>query len=402
MRPRVLRVFARYQRFGGEEAVAKRIHADLRDYVEADWFEYSTDELLGKSWGQRLQAPLKVVHNAQAARRFRALQRERRYQAFEIHNVLPALSPGIYKAAFEFDVPVVHFLHNYRLSCVNGFFLNHGQPCHRCIRGNFFPAVSTKCWRESRIACGTMGIALQRVRWLDTFSKVDAWVALSEVQKGLHLKMGIPAAKLHVLPHYLEPTPNFQTRVPENGYALFLGRLSPEKGITQLIRAWARIPPSAGRLVVAGTGPLETEAQALVKALNLPHVSFAGFVPPAEQSALWAGAKFAVIPSIWDEPFPLVVLEAWANGRGLVVSDWGSLPETGNGASLVACVENTDAFAHALERVLQERGLATMLAEQGKRKLLCEFGRDLWVRRVVDIYASAGVSLRRCVGGPGP
>jgi hypothetical protein len=65
-------------------------------------------------------------------------------------------------------------------------------------------------------------------------------------------------------------------------------------------------------------------------------------------------------------------------------------------------VENTDAFAHALERVLQERGLATMLAEQGKRKLLCEFGRDLWVRRVVDIYASAGVSLRRCVGGPGP
>jgi glycosyltransferase involved in cell wall biosynthesis len=393
MRPRVLRVFARYQRFGGEEAVAKRIHADLGGYLEADWFEYSTDDLLGKSWGQRIQAPLKVVHNAQAASRLRALQRERHYQALEIHNVLPALSPSVYKAAFEFGVPVVHFLHNYRLSCVNGFFLNHNQPCHRCISGNFFPAVLTKCWRESRIACGTMGITLQRVRWLKTFSKVDAWVALSEVQKQLHLKMGLPEAKVHVLSHYLEPTANFQTRVPDDGYALFLGRLSPEKGIIQLIRAWARVPPSTGRLVVAGTGPSEAEAQALVKALNLPHVSFVGFVPPSEQGPLWAGAKFAVIPSIWDEPFPLVVLEAWANGRGLVLSDWGSLPETGKGASLVLHVEDADAFAHALERVLQERGLAETLAEQGKRKLLRNFSRDLWLRRVADIYSKVGISL---------
>src|SRR5689334_10052808 len=252
MRPRVLRLFARYQRFGGEEAAAKRIHAELRDYLEADWFEYSTDDLLGKNWGQRLQAPLKVVHNAQAARHLRALQRERRYQALEIHNVLPALSPGIYKAAFELGVPVVHFLHNYRLSCVNGFFLNHNRPCQRCIRGNFWPAISTRCWRESRIACGTMGLALQRVRWLETFSKVNAWVALSEVQKRLHLKMGLPAERLHVLPHYLEPAPNFTTRVPADGYALFLGRLSPEKGVLPLIRAWARVRPSAGRLVVAG------------------------------------------------------------------------------------------------------------------------------------------------------
>ncbi|MBV9999158.1 MAG: glycosyltransferase family 4 protein [Verrucomicrobia bacterium] len=397
MRPRVLRIFARYQRFGGEEAVAKRIHADLEDYLEADWFEYSTDDLLGKSWGQRIQAPLKVVHNAPAANHLRALQRERRYQAFEIHNVLPALSPGIYKAAFELGVPVVHFLHNYRLSCVNGFFLNHGQPCHRCIRGNFLPAVLTRCWRESRVACGTMGITLQRVRWLKTFSKVDAWVALSEVQKRLHLKMGLPEGKLHVLPHYLEPTPNFQTAVPDDGYALFLGRLSPEKGVIQLIRAWAGIPTSAGRLVIAGTGPLEGECRALVNALNLPNVSFTGFVPPSEQGALWAGAKFAVIPSVWDEPFPLVVLEAWANGRGLVVSDWGSLPETGKGASLVARVEDTDGFACALERALQERKLAATLAEQGKRKLRREFGRDLWLRRVAGIYASAGVPFTQRV-----
>lgn len=393
-----MRVFARYQHFGGEEAVAKRIHADLGDYLEADWFEYSTDDLLGATWGQRIQAPLKVVHNAQAANRLRELHRQHRYQVLEIHNVLPALSPGIYKVAFEIGVPVVHFLHNYRLSCVNGFFLNHSRPCQRCIRGNFLPAVWTKCWRESRVACGTMGIALQRVRWLETFSKVDAWVALSEAQKRLHLKMGLPEAKLCVLPHYLEPTPNFQTPVPDNGYALFLGRLSPEKGILQLIRAWARIPPAAGRLVVAGTGPLEAESRALVRALTLPHVSFAGFVPPAEQSALWAGAKFAVIPSVWDEPFPLVVLEAWANGRGLVVSDWGSLPETGDGASLVTRAEDTDAFAHALERVLQERGLASMLAEQGKRKLLSEFGRDLWMRRIASIYASVGVPLTHKAG----
>jgi hypothetical protein len=126
--PRVLRIFNRYERYG-EEDVARRVHAELAEVMEADWFESSTTEFLGKSFGSRLVAPFAAIHNWSICERLRAAQRERDYVAWEIHNIFPALSPSVYTAAFELGVPIVHFLHNYRLGCVNGQFLNHGTEC---------------------------------------------------------------------------------------------------------------------------------------------------------------------------------------------------------------------------------------------------------------------------------
>jgi glycosyltransferase involved in cell wall biosynthesis len=392
-KPRILRIFARYQQFGGEEKVARKIHEDLMPWMDADWFESSTDELLGNRVIDRLVAPLKVIHHEAAARRFRELNRKARYDALEIHNVLPALSPSIYAAAFDSGLPIIHFLHNYRLSCVNGFFLNHGQPCHRCIHGNFLPSFETKCWRESRIACGFMGIALSRVRRLGTFNRVTAWVALSSAQKDLYVQMGLPKSRLHVVPHYMEQRHDSTSPLPRDGYVLFLGRLSPEKGILQLIRAWKRVPKNLARLVIAGIGPLEREAADLVRKLALNNVEFRGFVPSSDHRELWAGAKFAVIPSIWDEPFPLVVLEAWANERPLIVSNWGSLPETVGDAGLIVHVEGEGELAAAIRTLLEDHGLAEELAERGRSKLRSQFNRELWLERIRAVYQSCRVTI---------
>jgi glycosyltransferase involved in cell wall biosynthesis len=393
-KPRILRIFARYQQFGGEETVARKIHEDLMPWMNAEWFEGSTDELLGKGVIDRLAAPLKVIHHEAAARRFRELTRKAKYDALEIHNVLPALSPAIYAAAFDLGLPIVHFLHNYRLSCVNGSFLNHGQSCRRCIHGNFLPAFETKCWRESRAACGFMGIALSRVRRLRTFDRVSAWVALSSAQKNLHVQMGLPKSKLHVVPHYMvEQEPDSTTPPPHDGYVLFLGRLSPEKGILQLIKSWQEVPGHLGRLVIAGTGPLEREAIDLVRRLGLANVEFRGFVPPSQHRELWASAKFAVVPSIWDEPFGLVVLEAWANGRPLIVSNWGSLPETVAEAGLIVQVEREGELAAAMRTLLEDHGLTEELAARGRDKLRSQFNRELWLERIRAVYQSCGVSI---------
>src|SRR5271166_6481261 len=361
IKPRILRIFARYQQFGGEETVARRIHEDLMPWMNADWFEGSTDELLGKRVIDRLAAPLKVIHHE--------------------------------AAAFDSGLPIIHFLHNYRLSCVNGFFLNHGQPCHRCIHGNFLPAFETKCWRESRVACGFMGIALSRVRRLGTFDRVSAWVALSSAQKNLHVQMGLPKSKLHVVPHYMEQGLDSTSLPPGDGYVLFLGRLSPEKGILQLIKSWQEVPRQLGRLVIAGTGPLEKEAVDLVRRSGLTNVEFRGFVPPSEHRELWASAKFAVVPSIWDEPFPLVVLEAWANGRPLIVSNWGSLPETVADAGLIVQVEREGELAAAMQTLLETDALTEELAARGRDKLRSQFNRELWLERIRAVYQNCGVSI---------
>jgi glycosyltransferase involved in cell wall biosynthesis len=391
--PRILRIFSRYEQYGGEEAVARRIHQELAEVMDADWFESSTETLLGNSIATKLAAPWKVIHNAEAAKSLRKLQEKNRYSAWEIHNVFPALSPSVYQTAFDRGVPVINFLHNYRLSCVNGSFLNHGEPCQRCIKGNFLPAVQTVCWRDSRVACGFMGLALTRVRRLKVFEKVSAWIALSEVQKGLHLKIGLPARTLHVVPHFQEFRPAEASPLQQNGYALFLGRLAPEKGVANLLDGWKQVKTPGARLVIAGTGPEEERLKQIVVDNKLDSVELRGFVNPAQHRELWANAKFLIVPSIWHEPFALVVLEALAHGRPLVVSNFGSMPEATFGCSFVVNPFKPEEIAVACDRLFRDTELAQEMGNRGIARLQKVYNREVWLDKIRGVYASCGVQL---------
>jgi glycosyltransferase involved in cell wall biosynthesis len=391
--PRILRIFSRYEQYGGEEAVARRIHQELAEVMDADWFESSTETLLGNSIATKLAAPWKVIHNAEAAKSLRKLQEKNRYSAWEIHNVFPALSPSVYQTAFDRGVPVINFLHNYRLSCVNGSFLNHGEPCQRCIKGNFLPAVQTVCWRDSRVACGFMGLALTRVRRLKVFEKVSAWIALSEVQKGLHLKIGLPARTLHVVPHFQEFRPAEASPLQQNGYALFLGRLAPEKGVANLLDGWKQVKTPGARLVIAGTGPEEERLKQIVVDNKLDSVELRGFVNPAQHRELWANAKFLIVPSIWHEPFALVVLEALAHGRPLVVSNFGSMPEATFGCSFVVNPFKPEEIAVACDRLFRDTELAQEMGNRGIARLQQVYNREVWLEKIRGVYASCGVQL---------
>ena len=158
----------------------------------------------------------------------RARQESGSVDLWVIQNALPGLTPAVYETAFRLGVPVVHYLHNYRLGCTNGFLLNHGKPCERCLDGNFWPAFATACWRENRLISGTMGLVPRRVRALRAFRRVAAWIALNQGQKDTHVRMGIPPEKIHVVPHYFEARYPVHPPKPD-GDILFLGRLSPEK-----------------------------------------------------------------------------------------------------------------------------------------------------------------------------
>ena len=395
---RILRIFSRYEQYGGEEAVARRIHQELSEVLDADWFESSTGTLLGNSFTSRLAAPWKVVHNTAVAGTLRKLQERNRYCAWEIHNVFPALSPSVYQVAFDLGIPVVHFLHNYRLSCVNGSFLNHGEPCERCIKGNFLPAVQTICWRESRLACGLMGIALARVRKLKVFERVSAWIALSQAQRALHLKMGLPDRTLHVVPHFLDFSAARVSALPPNGYALFLGRLSPEKGVANLLLGWKKLKTPGARLVIAGSGPEEARLRRIIVQNELTSVELRGFVEPAKHPELWANAKFLIVPSTWNEPFGLVVLEALAHGRPLVVSNLGALSEIAADSGLVVDPWMPEEIANACDRLLGDTKLAQEMATCGIMRLRRVYNRNVWLEKIRKVYGSCGVQLPSAFG----
>jgi glycosyltransferase involved in cell wall biosynthesis len=383
---RILQIFNRYQQYGGEEAVVAQIGKALSGSNDVEDFFYSTAELSGPDVWSKVNAPLKAFHNADVLARLEQLHSGRPHDIWQIHNIFPAMSPVVYEKAFEWNIPIVHYLHNYRLSCVNGFFLNHGASCQRCLSGNFWPAFATACWRDSHLQSGWMGLITNRIRRMGLFDRVFRWIAISEAQKREHVRMGIPAERIRVIHHFLEAE---QGPLPPSGnqMVLFVGRLSVEKGVDRLLDAWKKVAGGERRLVIIGDGPERPALEA--KAANLTGVLFTGFLPGDEQEAYWRQALFSVVPSIWLEPFGMTVLEAWSHGRPLVAHAIGALPELINDGvdGLLASPESADDLAAKLETLLSDPARTQAMGQAGRRRLETDFSKARWLRQVEEVYA---------------
>jgi glycosyltransferase involved in cell wall biosynthesis len=383
-RRKVLQIFNRYLQYGGEEGALFRIGDAMQELFDVEYFLSSTAEVShdGRSpW----RIPLKAVYNSEVDTRLRLYQEAGRFDVWQIHNIFPIMSPVVYQRALQWGVPVVQYLHNYRFSCVNGFFLNHGKPCQRCLSGNFWPAFATGCWHDSRWQSGWMGLITNRLRRMPLFEKVAQWIALSDSHKREHVRMGIPADRIAVVNHFHEPdAPPLPS--PRKPTALFLGRLSVEKGAGQLIEAWKLVAGGERKLLIAGDGPERANLER--QAAGVPGISFLGFLDREQQQAVWRAALFSIVPSIWLEPFPLTVMEAWAKGRPVLVNRLGTPPEVVQDGvtGLVAEPGNIRDLAAKLERYLAAPAEAEAMGLAGYQRLTTHFTRQRWLSEISEIY----------------
>ena len=386
---RILQIFSRYLQPGGEERFAELFASTLNPRHSVQNYYGSTEELL--ALGKRHPSLVfRAWHNQKVAEDLRRLQTSGRFDLWVVQNSLPGLSPSVYATAFSLGVPVVHFLHNFRLGCTNGFFLNHGQPCERCATGNFWPAFQTACWRNNRWVSGFMGLILRRTRHLGLFQNIAAWVALNHQQKQKHVEMGIPGERIHVVPHFFHST---QTPPPPNpeGDVIFLGRLSPEKGLHFLLEAWAGVRAGKRKLLVAGRGPEEEALRRQAAQLELKNIEFLGYLARERHPEIWSRSSFAVIPSLWNEPFPLSFLEAWSFQRACVASRLGAMAEhivPGENGLLVDPF-SPESLRHSLQALLDDPGKAASMGKAGHQKLASHFNRDLWIHQMEEVFRAA-------------
>jgi glycosyltransferase involved in cell wall biosynthesis len=387
-RPRVLQIFNRYLEYGGEQGSVGRIGDTLQQIADVEYFLTSSDQLLGRRTPEEMvKAGVYAFHNPEVVRRLERYQKIGRFDFWQVHNVFPAMSPSVYALAFKLGIPVVQYLHNYRMSCVNGLFINHGETCTSCIHGNFTKAALTGCWHDSRLVSGWMGAVLMRVRAMGVFRKMTAWIAISKAQKELHMRMGIPAERIHVLPHFYEV--DRARFIAEPGRdVLFVGRLSKEKGVEQLLDAWKRTDRGEAKLLLAGDGPERVALENKIDAEKIGGVELLGFVAKEDQAAMWKRAAFSVVPSIWQEPLGLVVFEAWERGRGAVVSDAGGLADSVedgvNGFKVP--MRDAEAWAAAMGKLLREPARSVEMARAGVAKLERDFTKEKWLGRIGGIY----------------
>ena len=389
--PKILQVFSRYEYYGGEESSVYRIGDALQKNFEVEYFLASTAEFLNTTALKKATVPLRIFHNPEVLRRLRRFQGIGKFNLWQIHNVFPAMSPAVYMEAFRKGIPIVHYLHNYRFGCTNGFFLNHGKPCQLCIKGNFWPAVANKSWHESRVASAAMGSVLNYVRKIGLFEKVAKWIAISDAQKALHVAMGMPEDQIEVIYHFYEQKAMPPKPAP-NGHALFIGRLSPEKGVAQLLEAWKILGRKDKKLFIVGEGPEMPHLQAYAQEHQLSNVVFTGFLSGNDQKEIWSQAAFSVVPSIWEEPFGMVVLESWANTRPVIAHDIGAMPEliSDGETGWLTPAFRPDLLAATLDQAFSSPKQCLDMGIKGRMLLKVKFTKLEWMERMVALYGSLG------------
>ena len=386
-----MQIFSRYEHYGGEEGSVYRIGDAMQDSWDVEYFLASTAELMNSPVHEKVTLPLRIFHNTDVARRLRRLQDIGKFDVWQIHNVLPAMSPVVYKMAFKLGIPILHYLHNYRFGCTNGFFLQHGVPCQRCMHGNFWPAFTGKSWRDSHVLSGAMGAVLYHIRHLDLFNKVNQWVAISQAQKTVHVEMGIPADKIEVIHHFYEASQPPPPPAPD-GHAMFIGRLSEEKGVIHLLEAWRILARRDKRLVIVGEGPELTKLKAFAAWHGLDNVTFTGFLTPDHQREVWAGAAFNIIPSIWMEPFGMVALETWANNRAVIAHKIGALPEiiTHGVNGWLTEPFQPRLLAQAIGHAFDSPSDCAAMAASGQESMRKNFTKARWLDEMKAVYRKMG------------
>ena len=192
---------------------------------------------------RKAAVPLTVPWNPAVRKELAARLRASRPDVVHIHNTFPLLSPSVVAACADAGVPAVATLHNYGMVCPPGTLHRDGHICTECVGGSPLPAVKHGCYRDSRVATLPMAAstAANRRRW---WTGIARFFCISAAQRDLLVSAGMPGERMAVK-HNFVTDPGVR-RTGDGKHVLFLGRVTEEKGVGLLMRAWDRLGGALG------------------------------------------------------------------------------------------------------------------------------------------------------------
>lgn len=319
---RVLLVHNYYQQAGGEDCVFAAEARLLISHGHKVNLWCMDNNQLPKGLLGKLGTALSTSYSNKSRSAFSKVLSDFEPDVVHVHNFFPQISPSVYDACLLAGVPVIQTLHNYRLICPGALLMRHGKICESCITASPYQAVIHGCYRNSKLGSLVVANMVATHRKRATWQrKVNRFIALTEFAKTKFLEAGFPEERIVVKPNFVDDPLIYQPKAVDSAspYALFVGRLSEEKGIKTLLAAWPKVNKDA-LLKVAGSGPLDD----LVGGNNISRL---GRLESEEISRLMRNAAFLVFPSEWYEGFPMVLVEALAHGLPILASRLGSMAE---------------------------------------------------------------------------
>ncbi|OLC95798.1 MAG: glycosyl transferase family 1 [Acidobacteria bacterium] len=322
---KILYIYNLYQQPGGEnhwvESEPQLMEAHGHAVV---LYKRDNSEIRDFSWWQKGALLWQAGWSRQSFREVRSLLRRERPDVAHVYNTLALVTPSVYYACRDEGVPIVQTLYNYRLVCPAGSLLRKGRICEECIDHSLWRSVRYGCYRNSRVQTAAVAGMLYRHRRRATWSQmIDAYLVPTEFMRRKLIEGGLPADKIVVKPNFHEPDAGL--REASDGSALYVGRLTEEKGLRVLVAAWKQMK-SPPRLRLIGDGPLREELERAA-GVSRGGIEVLGQRSQAETMEYLKKAALVVLPSAWYEGFPHVILEAYACGIPILASRIGTLAD---------------------------------------------------------------------------
>jgi glycosyltransferase involved in cell wall biosynthesis len=351
---------------------------------QAAYFVSAVDLNAPMTVGAKARAAARVLYSGEAKRKIADLMDAFRPDVVHFHNISRQLSPSIIDSARRRRIPMVQTLHDLFLVCPAHSFFVDGEVCEVCGRGAFWHAVPKRCIDGSR-ASSLLGSAEAYLQaWLGLYKKVDVMIAPSLFLKGKVEALRWPAARLVHLPYFIPTGPDHSGR--NQGYVLFAGRISTEKGVATLLEAAELI--KAVEFVIAGEGPELNTFRHYARRHGLSNVRFTGYVKGDALERLLEGALCVVVPSISYENLPLSILEAFAHGKPAVASDSGGIPElVKNGITGYVFDPGVPiALAEAIDRISSDERRRVEMGRRAREIVAREYSPESHYGRIIGIY----------------
>lgn len=293
-----------------------------------------------------------------------------------VHNLFPNFGTRWLGA---WEGPVVATMHNFRPMCAASSLYRDGEVCTTCVQGDRWASLKHACYRDSRFATAPLAWRNRRGVTSDAVvARADALVLISERAADVYADAGVPREQIHVVPNFVDPPPAV-SHVERSNRWLFAGRITPEKGLTEMLRVW----PADVALDIAGDGPDRTGAEAVAP----PQVRFLGALDRDELRRGMSSYQGLLFPSRWFEAGATqIYVEALSAGVP-------TLAVAGNGTSdditehdLGAVVELSGRADEVAAAVADIKARREELGSRCVRSYLERFTIDRWVDTIESLY----------------
>ena len=311
------------------------------------------------------------------------------FDVAHIHNIMHHLTPSVLAPLREEGIPVAWTMHDFSLLCPNTNFFDtgRGELCTGCLGSwpHFVRAPLRRCKRGSLAASfvAALEAAVHRIRGI--LKNVDILLPPSRFMAEKLADAGLDSrARISVIPIFAE-LPE-RPRSGFDNFALFAGRLSAEKGVELLIKAW-RLMPAEATLKIAGSGPAEGDLKSTASGMH--NVEFLGFVQPEKLTEIRRRAQLLIIPSVCWDNFPLSVLEALGDGVPVLAADTGGIPEMVRPGITGELFErdNAEELAMAASRLLTSPEECERLGLGARKVAEAEYSPENHLREILKVYS---------------